>query len=163
MDARRRGELDASLRSRLDAQLGDAHPLARVTWICEQLENYVERWVGFGALSPSTAPTGRGDELFGVIQVGAALFSDELRRLSTDAAELHEAWQRFARTLSRPGMPDSGTAEELKMAFADVKAALAAFAADPVAGEEGSGASIAPSPPSTRSRTGGSPPSALNP
>lgn len=129
MDAERRRELEASLRNRLDAQAGDARPLTRLVWVADQLENYVERWAAFRELAPSAAAGDPGDDLFDVVEIGAALFSEEVERLSPPARDLHQAWARFLDTLTRlRGVADRETIALLRLELAVTKAALSTAA-----------------------------------
>ncbi len=122
MDAARRRDLENSLRARLDAQLA-AGPLARLIWLGEQVENYVERWAAFSELSHDRA----GGDLLVVVEIGAALVSEELARLPAVSPGLHEAWWRFLGTLAH--IRDGGetvSAALLRSAFADAKGRFAA-------------------------------------
>lgn len=125
MDAARRLELESSLRSRLQAQV----KIVRLAWLGEQVENYVERWAAFCELTQApVADRTRGD-LFGVVEIGAALFSEELARMPATFAPVHHAWQRFLDTLARIRVHDeSVTSGELRRDFAGAMTSLAAQA-----------------------------------
>jgi len=80
----RRGELEALLRGHLSEQRDDG--LLRLRWLAEQLENYVERWIGFGEAL-------EGD-LFAVVEIGARLTDEELRRAPRPSG-VQGAWDAF--------------------------------------------------------------------
>jgi hypothetical protein len=70
MDPGRRRELETLLRGHL-AEQPDAG-LSRLLWLADQLENYVERWIGFGEAVPSPLRSSLEGDLFGMVEIGAA-------------------------------------------------------------------------------------------
>jgi hypothetical protein len=68
VDTPRRRELEASLHARLAEQ----PPPARLPWLADQLENYVERWVGFCEAFAAPPATQVAGDLFAMIEIGAA-------------------------------------------------------------------------------------------
>jgi len=106
----------------LDAQPATP-PLGRLIWLGEQVENYVERWAAFSELSHDRA----GGDLLAVVEIGAALVSEELARLPAVIPGMHEAWWRFLGTLAH--IRDGGetvSAALLRSDFADAKGRFAA-------------------------------------
>jgi hypothetical protein len=89
MDDGRRRELEALLRGHLAEQRDDG--LSRLLWLAEQLENYVERWIGFGEAM-------KGD-LFGMVEIGARVTDEEIRR-ATRPSGLQRAWDDFVEGLA---------------------------------------------------------------
>ncbi|HEX8673139.1 MAG TPA: hypothetical protein VF710_14690 [Longimicrobium sp.] len=90
MDPGRRRELEALLRGHLAEQ--PDHGLARLRWLADQLENYVERWIGFGE------GMFEGD-LFAMVEIGVALTDEEIRRAARLPA-VQGAWDEFSEVLS---------------------------------------------------------------
>ncbi|MCI0639747.1 MAG: hypothetical protein L0Y72_18365 [Gemmataceae bacterium] len=79
MDATRRRDLESSLLSQLNQQTQE-HGLSRsgrLLWLVEQLHNYVERWHGMRSVSEQSAAD---DDLFQMIEIAAAVISNELKR-----------------------------------------------------------------------------------
>jgi hypothetical protein len=116
-DARRR-ELDAALRTRLAEQPEDL----RLPWLAEQLENYVERWIGFAEAVPEPLAHQLQGDLFGMIEIAERVTGHEIGR-SPLSAELAEAWRRFQGALAvlRDGRGTS--AAELREPLAGLLAA----------------------------------------
>jgi hypothetical protein len=100
MNADRKRFLRRSLASQLDtaAVVEDKNPLARPKWLVEQLENYIERWLGCLAAFSQTGPPAGDDELFGMIRVGAELLGEELMRAKT-TADNQANWRDFVEAL----------------------------------------------------------------
>jgi hypothetical protein len=88
MDPGRRRELEALLRGHLAEQPDDS----RLVWLTDQLENYLERWIGFGEAMLD------GD-LFAMVEIGAALTDEEIRRAARLPA-VQGAWDEFSEILS---------------------------------------------------------------
>jgi hypothetical protein len=97
MDDGRRRELEALLRGHLADQRDDG--LTRLLWLAEQLENYVERWIGFGEVMPTPLPAQREGDLFGMVEIGARLTDEEIRRAPRPPA-VEGAWADFSEVLS---------------------------------------------------------------
>jgi hypothetical protein len=99
MDAARRLELQTSLQRELERHAAERGlgPTARVAWLLDQLENYVERWLGLRAADGSAiAPA--SDDLFGMIEIGADVTSGEVR--AAEAAAVMGSWQTFLTILA---------------------------------------------------------------
>ncbi|CAA9346182.1 MAG: hypothetical protein AVDCRST_MAG89-2879 [uncultured Gemmatimonadetes bacterium] len=110
MNADRRRELEASLRGRL-AEQPEAHRLA---WVVDQLENYVERWIGFAEVVPEPLHHQLQGDLFGMIEIGEDVVDGEVAR-APRSGELTEAWRRFRAAVARlRGAPDDGSPAELR-------------------------------------------------
>lgn len=110
MNGDRRRELEASLRGRL-AEQPDEHRLA---WVVDQLENYVERWIGFAEVMREPLHDQLQGDLFGLIEIGEDVTDGEVAR-APRSAELGEAWHRFRAVVARlRGAPDDGSAAELR-------------------------------------------------
>jgi hypothetical protein len=114
----RRRELDGSLRKRLAGQQREH----RLAWIAEQLENYVERWIGFAEAVPEPLPRQLRGDLFGMIEIGERLADEEFRR-SHPSAELARAWRRFGEALAELRDGGGSKAEALREPMAAVLAA----------------------------------------
>ena len=74
-------------------------PRGRLVWLGEQLEHYVERWLGFAALpgvSPSAVLTG---DLFAMVEAGVGAVAEELS-VVVAAPEAPAGWQRFRAELA---------------------------------------------------------------
>ncbi|HEX8212747.1 MAG TPA: hypothetical protein VF584_21405 [Longimicrobium sp.] len=112
MDPGRRRELEALLRGHLAEQPDDG--LSRLLWLADQLENYVERWIGFGEELEGG--------LFGMVEIGAALTGEEIRRAPHRSAA-QGAWDEFGAVLSsiRAG---TRSPAELREPLARFRAAL---------------------------------------
>ena len=94
MDAARRRELEASLRRELGRHAAEdgLDSAGRVVWLLEQLENYVERWIGLGsAAAEGLAPA--SNDLFGMIEIGTAVTSEALQALGLEATAA--SWRKF--------------------------------------------------------------------
>ncbi|HEX8455440.1 MAG TPA: hypothetical protein VF647_25395 [Longimicrobium sp.] len=90
MDPGRRRELEALLRGHLAEQ--PDHGLSRLRWLADQLENYVERWIGSGEAMLD------GD-LFAMVEIGADLTHEEIRR-APRLPGMQGAWDEFSEVLS---------------------------------------------------------------
>jgi len=112
----RRRELEASLRARLSEQ-PEEHRLA---WVVEQLENYVERWIGFAEAVREPFRDQLQGDLFGMIEIAEGVTDAEVAR-APRSAELAEAWHRFRAVLARlRGAPGDGSAAELRAPLSGV-------------------------------------------
>src|SRR5262245_21900268 len=88
MDIRRRAELEALLQREFARQIAEQNldSKRRVAWLLDQLENYINRWLGMKATVT--------DDLFLMIQVGAAAVSQEIEK-NGGAPNLDQAWRVF--------------------------------------------------------------------
>lgn len=99
MSTARHLELRASLQRELDRQAaeGGLSSTGRVVWLLDQMENYVERWLGLCAASAQTiAPP--VDELFRMIEVGADVTSAQLQFV--ESPSIAEKWRDFLAVLA---------------------------------------------------------------
>jgi len=97
MDPVRRRELETLLRGHLAEQPDDG--LSRLLWLADQLENYVERWIGFAEAMPSPLPADLEGDLFGMVEIGAAVTDEEIRRAAYMPA-VQGAWDEFSEIVS---------------------------------------------------------------
>ena len=99
MSTARHLELQASLQRELDLQTVERglSSTGRVVWLLDQMENYLERWVGLRAASAQTIapPT---DDLFRMIEVGADVTAAELQVVESPA--IAESWHEFLAVLA---------------------------------------------------------------
>lgn len=95
MDEGRRSELEGLLRGRLAEQREDG----RAAWLAEQLENYVERWIGFAEAMPAPLASQLEGDLFGMVEIGTRVMDEEVRRAPRRSA-LEDVWDDFTRVLS---------------------------------------------------------------
>jgi hypothetical protein len=115
-----------SLHRQLNAYAASAgdRPNAKLHWLSEQLENYIERWLGFLPFTPRRLQSQPDDLLFIVIELATEMLTVEIQQLpvSTPAAQ---HWQRFLRVLQniRAGS-NPREAADLRSALHDVRAAL---------------------------------------
>ena len=99
MSAARHLELQVSLQRELDRHAVERglSSTGRVVWLLDQMENYVERWLGLRAASAQTiAPP--IDDLFRMIEVGADVTSAELQVVESPA--IAERWHEFLAVLA---------------------------------------------------------------
>jgi hypothetical protein len=92
-------DLEASLRKELSRQVETdrLEPNARVIWLVDQLENYLQRWIGIGA-SSSQSELPISDELFQMVEVAAEVVSAELKCLQLPA--IARNWQELLAVLA---------------------------------------------------------------
>lgn len=126
MSPDRQQQLRASLEDRLEQQhpRATASTLARVRWLSEQLENYVERWLGFAALPDADLPSLVAGNLFGVVDVGAATLDAEIKALPAHTA-IVERWTKLRHELqSIPQAKSKPNAEALRSTLRDFLATM---------------------------------------
>lgn len=100
MNAARRLELQASLQREL-ARYTAEHGLSstgRVSWLLDQVENYVERWNGIRAISTHSTSS-PSDDLFHMIEIGAEVTSREM--LTLESTPVVQSWNSFLAILSQ--------------------------------------------------------------
>lgn len=70
---------------------------ARLNWLADHLEEYVERWLGFCAVltKPKSVTTAAG---FSTVELGAGAITDELKH-ATPSPELQSSWRAFLESL----------------------------------------------------------------
>jgi hypothetical protein len=116
MDHARRQALALSLRQRLETQPASA----RTSWVEEQIENYLERWLAFRALT-TTNPPPADDDLFAMIEIGAGILSDEFRDAKL-SPELTKYWSEFLDLLAAVRkFGDEGVVGKLRSKLAQVR------------------------------------------
>jgi hypothetical protein len=94
----RGARLRASLLDRLKEASGQDGFTSRLRWLAGELENYVERWIGFG-VAVSIAPSAMlGDDLTEMIDVAVEIIDGEAKGAP---AEAWAAWQEVRATLAK--------------------------------------------------------------
>jgi len=119
MKPQRKADLRKSLERQLDHLFpgGASDPPARVRWLAEQLENYVERWLAFATIPAMQSPALLQDDLFAMIEIGTETMSAKLASIS-DVPETTRTWERFTEELAavRNSFPKTD-ATRLRTAF----------------------------------------------
>lgn len=87
-------ELDRQARER------DFDRVARVAWLLDQLDNYVERWIGMVAAAEPARPSVE-DDLFHMIEIGAEAVSAELHSLESPIVA--DRWRGFLSAVAAGG------------------------------------------------------------
>ena len=107
-DPARRRELRVSLEERLERACPHAiTPVtARIRWLGEQLENYVERWLGFAVLPGATIPSLLEGDLFAIVDISAGVLDNEIRLLP-ESAGMRKSWTRLGQILLALRQPDA--------------------------------------------------------
>jgi hypothetical protein len=124
MDPNRQRELEASLRRELSRQAEERRlePRAQVVWLVDQLENYVERWVGLCAASSRTESPD-SDDLFQMVHIAAEVLSSKLKGLQFP--EVAENWGEFLAALADARLAyDPPTRQQLAEKLAVVRSTL---------------------------------------
>ena len=127
MNAARQHELKASLQRELNRQAQERNlsSTGRIVWLVDQVENYVERWLGMRVAIPSTTLP-LDDELFGMIEIGAKAVSAELQSL--EAPAVGHSWRAFLAALAAVRVDNAPAPERLKKELVAVRSALTASA-----------------------------------
>jgi hypothetical protein len=96
MRSERSRQLQESLRVELEATTIREHldSLGRRRWLVDQLDNYLDRWLGFAALGTISMKSLRRDDLFIMLLIGTEVYTDELNRVANAIAE-KGAWKEF--------------------------------------------------------------------
>src|SRR5687767_10551625 len=119
MDTSRIDEWRDSLRRQLDEQAARAGdlPVVKLQWLSEQMENYIERWLGFLAVTPRRRKVAGDDPLFTVIELAAEMMTAEIQKLPM-ATPVVQHWQDFVRVLNGIRTRREGReAEDVRTAF----------------------------------------------
>lgn len=127
MEQDRRMEMRDSIERALELETQqrslDAH--ARVVWLAAQLEEYIDRWLGFCALPSLTMPALLQSDLFAAVEIGSAVVSENITR-SHMRADAQSTWGIFLAALDEVrGARDKQQAKRLKEALIPFRAALA--------------------------------------
>lgn len=96
----RAAALRASLLKELETTLPlpAAPPLARLRWIRNEIENYLDRWIAFAAFDDIPLKSLLADDLFAMVLIAIDVYEQELRRSSY----AHRAqWDRFVSQISQ--------------------------------------------------------------
>ena len=129
MNAARQQELEASLQRELNVRTEERKldSAGRVAWLVDQVENYVQRWLGMSAVSPTRAPV--DDELFRMIEIGAGVVSAELQGLQS--FDIADSWRAFLAELASVRVQAAAQPDELKKKLAAVRSAVTAATTRP--------------------------------
>lgn len=124
MKPARKRDLKDSLRRELHRQsaVHCLSPIARVRWLVEQLENYVERWRGLCKVD-SQAKRLFDDDLFFMVEIGAEVVSEELR--SVEAPAIANRWHCFVEALAAIRIANPPATSQLTDALAALRSKLA--------------------------------------
>jgi len=86
-------ELSESLRREIDSLVSQGWSFERRrSWLLDQLDNYLDRWLGFAALGVPMKSLLR-DDLFIMLVVGAEMYSSEV--MTETFAEEPSTWTSF--------------------------------------------------------------------
>jgi hypothetical protein len=101
MGSKRSRQLQESLRVELEAVTIHEHldSLGRRRWLVDQLDNYLDRWLGFAALGTISMKSLLRDDLFVMLLIGTEVYTDELNR-AEDALAEKGAWKEFRSLLT---------------------------------------------------------------
>jgi hypothetical protein len=114
-------ELRASLQQQLaeETERRRLRPEGRIAWLGERLEEYVDRWLGFVAITRDPMPLAVDHVLFSIIEIGAEAAEAEMRSIEP-APAIREAWRAFEAELERVQRSTKrDDAERLKPALAE--------------------------------------------
>jgi hypothetical protein len=116
MSETRHIELKMSLERECDRQTSEQKldSTGRLAWLLDQLENYVARWRGMRASVT--------DDLFLMIESGAAAVTQELRR--ANVPKIEESWQAFLIVLDAARQGRLANSEKLGDALLAVRAEI---------------------------------------
>ena len=95
MASKRASELRASLVRELEAvsqREGDCQ-LVRLIWLRNELENYLDRWLGFISLDETAVISLFQSDLFTMILVASDLYEQELDKTESKRSEAE--WRQF--------------------------------------------------------------------
>ena len=98
MNARAK-ELSDSLRREIDSLVAQGWSLERRrSWLLDQLDNYLDRWLGFAAIGVPLKSLLR-DDLFIMLVVGVETYSSEV--MAESPVEGYNAWTSFLRLIAQ--------------------------------------------------------------
>lgn len=100
MDNQRRIDLRESLERALqsETQQRDLDVRGRIVWLAEQMDEYIERWLGFCAVRSLPMPSLVQSDLFGAIEIGAEVLGTAIGN-SDVVPNARSAWNIFLATL----------------------------------------------------------------
>jgi hypothetical protein len=128
MDDKRRDELRASLERELKEKSAQEQLSSRdrIHWLADRLGEYLERWLGFCAISDASMPPLVDHVLFGMVEIGAEVLTEELRRPSVPRT-ISDAWYTFPKVLETArSWNEKSEAEQLRVVLAGWRSKLAA-------------------------------------
>jgi hypothetical protein len=119
--------LRASLRNMLEDETvrRGLDQRGRLEWLSEQLEHYVERWLGFAAVPAVPESALMKGDLFAMVEAGAGAVAEELSAV-VGATDTMTGWRRFLAELaavSKRG--DLSEPQRLRSALAEARAGFA--------------------------------------
>lgn len=104
----------------------DSGAAGRVRWLSNQLEQYLERWLGFCAISDAPMSSLVDSVAFGAVEIAADVLTPELRNAEVPVT-VDDAWQAFLTSLRRVrDEADRQQAQGLRAPFAAFRETLLA-------------------------------------
>ena len=125
MASDRIGELKASLLRELEiiTKRENLAPIARLKWLRGELENYVERWLGFAVTDEVPYPSTLRGDLFTMVIVATEIFEDEISRGKELSGKVE--WSIYKTALARVrSAKDRSQLSRLRESLAAVGVAL---------------------------------------
>lgn len=133
MDALRRAELAASLKSRLESDTQGYTRLERLRWLFAHLNEYLERWIAFSGAEYMSMACLVESDLHGVLLIALDVIDKELDP-SLGSERFQQEWRSFAALVRAiDSQSKKELAEELQNRLCEVSSALAACT--PAAGD----------------------------
>jgi len=117
MDAKRKAEMMASLRERLDTATNGLGVVERLAWVINHVEDYLGRWTAFCGLDAIPISGILESDLHTVLLLGVALMDEEIERIG-GPSRLRERWEEFAglvRAIHAETSPQSSVCLTLKV------------------------------------------------
>ena len=94
----RREDLYQSLNKQL-SERNNLPPRKRLIWLCEQMQEYVGRWLGFCAVPSLKMQSLLGSDFFTAIEVGSDILDKELGQADV-SREVRIVWSDFCSSLN---------------------------------------------------------------
>ena len=124
--ASRQKELRSSLELQLEEETAKRgfRVNDRIAWLTDRLAEYVDRWLGFCAVSDGTPRQNADSVLFAAVEVTTELLNSELRR-SAVTPRVGDSWQRVQSAVqSVKGLADATPTWELRESIAGWQTAI---------------------------------------
>lgn len=111
MDSDRRRELRRSLENLLETETTARALDARggVGWLDQQLDEYVNRWLGFCAMPSLSMLALVQSDLFAAVEIGASLMDEQLTN-SSPSLDTQSAWSAFLSAMNQVRTLKNGSA-----------------------------------------------------
>lgn len=94
-------------------------PKARLLWLQDQLENYLDRWRAFVSLENEPTPFNRNDDLFLMLVAGSEVYAEEH---GSWPGRSDEAWRQFQALLKKARQTgDRSLAQPLRTAMTELR------------------------------------------